>query len=316
MVSTRSTPTACSILAATLARLYVLTGKTAYRERAEALLRGGDTEATFQSCKDAAALPGVLAGAILAFAKSLGEFGATITFVSNIPGETQTISAAIYSLTQVPGGDAAAFRLVIVAVVISLAALIAAITLSMVSSVNVGVVSLAFAWIVGVYLGGMPVAKVIAAFPVDLLLNLVGITLLFGMANLNGTLGRMAARAVRACRGSAGVIPIMFFFISVTLATRAASLRKSLWRAGSTLVGVTVAMVLVANFAQATLAFDLALALWMGLLTAASSVESGQRAYGFASMGFTVPINLARWVGDQLATTGRVTRAVSQLMKA
>jgi uncharacterized membrane protein YccC len=78
--------------------------------------------------------------------------------------------------------------------------------------------------------------------------------------------------------------------ISVTLATRAASLRKSLWRAGSTLVGVTVAMVLVANFAQATLAFDLALALWMGLLTAASGVESGQRAYGFASMGFTVPI--------------------------
>ncbi|MBP1179337.1 FUSC family protein [Methylobacterium sp. PvR107] len=78
--------------------------------------------------------------------------------------------------------------------------------------------------------------------------------------------------------------------ISVTLATRAASLRKSLWRAGSTLVGVTVAMVLVANFAQATLAFDRALALWMGLFTAASSVESGQRAYGFASMGFTVPI--------------------------
>ena len=102
---------------------------------------------------------------------------------------------------------------------ISLAALIAAITLSMVSSVNVGVVSLAFAWIVGVYLGGMPVAKVIATFPVDLLLNLVGVTLLFGMANLNGTLGRIAARAVRACRGSAGVIPIMFFFISATLAS-------------------------------------------------------------------------------------------------
>lgn len=78
--------------------------------------------------------------------------------------------------------------------------------------------------------------------------------------------------------------------ISVTLASRAASLRKSLWRAGSTVVGVIVAMVLVANFAQTTLAFDLALALWMGLLTAASSVESGQRAYGFASMGFTVPI--------------------------
>ena len=70
------------------------------------------------------ALPGVIAGMMLAFARALGEFGATITFVSNIPGETQTISAAIYTLTQVPGGDAAALRLVIVAVVISLAALI------------------------------------------------------------------------------------------------------------------------------------------------------------------------------------------------
>jgi molybdate transport system permease protein len=71
------------------------------------------------------ALPGVIAGMVLCFAKALGEFGATITFVSNIPGETQTISAAIYTLTQVPGGDAAAMRLVVVAIVISLAALIA-----------------------------------------------------------------------------------------------------------------------------------------------------------------------------------------------
>ena len=71
------------------------------------------------------ALPGVIAGAMLAFARALGEFGATITFVSNIPGETQTISAAIYTLMQVPGGDAAALQLVIVAIIISLAALIA-----------------------------------------------------------------------------------------------------------------------------------------------------------------------------------------------
>ena len=71
------------------------------------------------------ALPGIIAGMVLAFAKALGEFGATITFVSNIPGETQTISAAIYTLTQMPGGDAAALRLVIVAIVIALAALIA-----------------------------------------------------------------------------------------------------------------------------------------------------------------------------------------------
>jgi molybdate transport system permease protein len=71
------------------------------------------------------ALPGIIAGMMLAFARALGEFGATITFVSNIPGETQTISAAIYTLTQVPGGDAAALNLVIVAVVISVAALMA-----------------------------------------------------------------------------------------------------------------------------------------------------------------------------------------------
>jgi molybdate transport system permease protein len=61
------------------------------------------------------ALPGIIAGSVLAFARALGEFGATITFVSNIPGETQTISAAIYTYTQVPGGDAAALRLVAIA---------------------------------------------------------------------------------------------------------------------------------------------------------------------------------------------------------
>jgi molybdate transport system permease protein len=72
------------------------------------------------------ALPGLIAGFVLCFAKALGEFGATITFVSNIPGETQTLSAAIYTFTQVPNGDAAAGRLVLVAIAISLAALVAA----------------------------------------------------------------------------------------------------------------------------------------------------------------------------------------------
>lgn len=71
------------------------------------------------------ALPGIIAGAVLCFAKALGEFGATITFVSNIPGETQTIPAAIYNYTQVPGGDAGALRLSIIAVVIALGALVA-----------------------------------------------------------------------------------------------------------------------------------------------------------------------------------------------
>ncbi len=72
------------------------------------------------------ALPGLIAGVILCFARALGEFGATITFVSNIPGETQTISSLIYTLTQVPGGDAAAGRLVLIAVVLAFVALIAA----------------------------------------------------------------------------------------------------------------------------------------------------------------------------------------------
>ncbi|MFG1425413.1 molybdate ABC transporter permease subunit [Roseixanthobacter glucoisosaccharinicivorans] len=70
-------------------------------------------------------LPGVIAGMILSFAKAMGEFGATITFVSNIPGETQTLSAAIYSFTQVPGGDAGALRLTLISVAISMAALVA-----------------------------------------------------------------------------------------------------------------------------------------------------------------------------------------------
>ena len=71
------------------------------------------------------ALPGVIAGVLLCFARALGEFGATITFVSNIPGETQTISAAIYTFLQIPGGDAAAGRLVLIAIALALAALIA-----------------------------------------------------------------------------------------------------------------------------------------------------------------------------------------------
>jgi molybdate transport system permease protein len=69
-------------------------------------------------------LPGILAGMILAFARALGEFGATITFVSNIPGETQTIPTAIYTFIQAPGGDIAALRLTLVSIAISMAALI------------------------------------------------------------------------------------------------------------------------------------------------------------------------------------------------
>jgi molybdate transport system permease protein len=69
-------------------------------------------------------LPGVIAGMILCFAKAMGEFGATITFVSNIPGESQTLPTAIYTLTQIPGGEAGALRLTLVSILISMGALL------------------------------------------------------------------------------------------------------------------------------------------------------------------------------------------------
>jgi len=85
---------------------------------------GGSRAWVFASITLPLALPGIITGVLLSFARGLGEFGATITFVSNIPGETETLPLAIYSLTQVPGGDALALRLSIVAVVLSVLALV------------------------------------------------------------------------------------------------------------------------------------------------------------------------------------------------
>jgi len=87
---------------------------------------GASPLAVFATVTLPLALPGIVAGGILGFAKGMGEFGATITFVSNIPGETRTLPLAIYTLTQIPGGEVGALRLTLIAVVVSLAALIAA----------------------------------------------------------------------------------------------------------------------------------------------------------------------------------------------
>jgi molybdate transport system permease protein len=87
---------------------------------------GANLVTTFALITLPLALPGIAVGAILSFARALGEFGATITFVSNIPGETQTIASAIYTYTQVPGEDLSALRLTCVSIVISLVALLAA----------------------------------------------------------------------------------------------------------------------------------------------------------------------------------------------
>src|SRR5881394_1746619 len=86
---------------------------------------GGSRSWVFVSVTLPLALPGLVTGIVLSFARSLGEFGATITFVANIPGETQTLPTAIYMLIQVPGGDLAALRLTLVSIAISMLALFA-----------------------------------------------------------------------------------------------------------------------------------------------------------------------------------------------
>jgi di/tricarboxylate transporter len=102
---------------------------------------------------------------------------------------------------------------------ISVAALVLAVTLSCTTTINVGVLSLALALIVGVGLADMSTAQVLDGFPVDLLVTLVGVTLLFAIAEVNGTLARFTERAVRLCRGHAGALPIMFFVIGFVVAT-------------------------------------------------------------------------------------------------
>jgi len=103
--------------------------------------------------------------------------------------------------------------------VISVCALALAVLVSCVSRLNVGVLSIALAWIVGVYIGGMPVTTIMSGFPSQLFLTLTGVTLLFALAQSNGTLERLAHHAVRLCRGNRGTIPVMFFVLGVAIAS-------------------------------------------------------------------------------------------------
>ena len=103
--------------------------------------------------------------------------------------------------------------------VISVCALALAVIVSCVSSVNVGVLAVALAWLVGVYIGGQPVNTVMGGFPSQLFLTLTGVTLLFALAQSNGTLGRITHHAVRLCRGNRGVIPVMFFLLGAALSS-------------------------------------------------------------------------------------------------
>jgi len=102
---------------------------------------------------------------------------------------------------------------------LSLGALFVAIIVSCFTRLNPGVLAVAFAWIVGVYLGGMRVDDVVAGFPIQLFLTLAGVTLLFTQAQLNGTLDQIAHRSVRLCRGNTGLIPISFFLLGLGIAS-------------------------------------------------------------------------------------------------
>jgi di/tricarboxylate transporter len=102
---------------------------------------------------------------------------------------------------------------------ISIAALVTAVLLSCFTTINVGLLAMAMAMLIGVYLGGMSLDQVLDEFPVPLLVTLIGVTLLFSIAESNGTLARVTARAVRLCRGHAGMLPIMFFLLGWVIAT-------------------------------------------------------------------------------------------------
>jgi di/tricarboxylate transporter len=102
---------------------------------------------------------------------------------------------------------------------VTLGALALAVLLSCTSRLNVGLLALALAWVIGVYVGDLPLREVTAGFPVDLFLTLSGVTLLFAQAHVNGTLDVVAHNAIRLCQGRVGVVPIMYFGLGAALAS-------------------------------------------------------------------------------------------------
>lgn len=101
----------------------------------------------------------------------------------------------------------------------SLGALLVTVALSCATRLNAGIISIAFAWVIGVFFGGMHARQIVASFPSELFFTLAGVALLFSQATENGTLERVAAKAVAACRGRAGFVPILFFFLGAALAS-------------------------------------------------------------------------------------------------
>jgi di/tricarboxylate transporter len=102
---------------------------------------------------------------------------------------------------------------------ITLLALALAVTLSCFTQLNVGVLCIALAWFIGVYLGGMPLREIVSGFPVDIFLTLTGVTLIFSQARVNGTLERVAHGAVRIAGGRVGFVPILYFLLAAVIAS-------------------------------------------------------------------------------------------------
>ena len=102
---------------------------------------------------------------------------------------------------------------------ISVASLLLAVILSCTTTINIGVLAMAMAFIVGVFIGDMSPDDVLAGFPTDLLFTLLSVTLLFSIANCNGTLSRFTNHAVRLCKGNAMLLPSMFFLVGFVIAT-------------------------------------------------------------------------------------------------
>lgn len=142
--------------------------------------------------------------------------------------------------------------------VVSIVGLAIAIVLSCTTKINVGILGMVLAWIIGVYLAGMSLGAVVAGFPSQLFLTLVGVTLLFTQAKANGTLDKVAYRAVRGCRGSMGMIPIMFFFLAFvfgsigpgSIASAALIGPMAMAVAGQTGIPVFLMAIMVANGAN------------------------------------------------------------------
>lgn len=205
--------------------------------------------------------------------------------------------------------------------VLSVCALGLAVLVSCVSRVNVGVLALALAWIVGVVIGGMPVNTVMGGFPGQLFLTLTGVTLLFTLAQCNGTLARLTHQAVSACRGNRGLIPLMFFAIGAVfssagpgnIATAALVIPLAMATAARTGIPLFLMAIMAGNGANAGALSPIApTGIIVNGLMARNGIggfELQTYTYNFLAHAFVAIAGYALFGGFRLFTTGSVSAA-------